>query len=295
MPSNIDSPVDLLRTIHFGKDALNKPSQIIDALPFPSVVTQLERKFHKHRSFIRTLAVVIPIEIVIAGLYSVFVGVHALKEWEYATKPLPMMLLIGTAVSHILYYGMNRFRGLILTAFILSLIADVVLIPDGDLFFLGGLAVFLFAHVFYIIAFSVSPTAGSPSVAVNFSRGLPFFLLFCIVPPFLAVEMARKGHPLEIIVGVVIYSFVLSTMGWRTAARVGYPSETTWSQKVALIGVIFFICSDFMLAINRFVASIPLCQIWILGTYWTAQTLIAISLQRAAWESDNTLERTKSS
>jgi len=257
----------------------------------------LEREFHEHRHFVRTLAIVIPVEILIAVLYCVFYGIQNIKEWEYATKPLPMLLLIGTAMSHILYYGVNRLKALILTAFVLSLIADVVLIPDGELFFLGGLAVFLLAHVFYIIAFTIAPIGGGEVASLNLKRALPFLLLFMIIPPLLVTELVAKGHPFEIIVGVVVYSFILSSMGWRSAARVGYPSETLSSQMVAFVGVMFFICSDFLLAINRFHTKIPLAQVWVLPTYWIAQTLIAISLQRRSWgksSNDLSLQLSKS-
>jgi len=266
---------------------LSLESLFVKLPPLPihvaKLLAKLEYEFFEHKKFIIVLSIVIPVEIFIAVLYCIFVGVHNIKEWEYITKPLPMVLLIGTTFSCIVHYGFNRFRGLILTAFVLSLIADIVLIPDGDIYFLGGLGIFLLAHVFYIIAFSVSPNSNSPHVQLNFKRAVPFILMFLVVPPVLAFEMLKHGHPIEMIVAVVIYSGVLGSMGWRTAARIGYPSETLSSQVVALVGVIFFMCSDLLLAVNRFHTKIPLSQVWILPTYWIAQTLIAISLQRTTW------------
>lgn len=255
------------------------------------LLSKIEYEFTDHKKFILTLSIVIPFEIFFAVLYCFFFGFHNIKEWEYLTKPLPMLLLIGTALCCIISYGVNRFRALILTAFILSLIADIVLIPDGDLWFIGGLGIFLLAHIFYIIAFTVSPQSGSPYVQLNLRRAIPFTLLLFVVPPFLAFKMLEHGHPTEMVIAVVIYSGVLGSMGWRTAARIGYPSETRSSQVIALVGVIFFMCSDLMLAINRFHTKIPLSQVWILPTYWIAQTLIAISLQRTSWTKLKKLEK----
>jgi len=248
-----------------------------------SFIERIAYEYNEHRNFILTLLVVIPLEIFFAGLYCYYFGIYAIKEWEWMTKPLPMVLIIGISTSHIFRYGMNRFRGLVLTALVLSLIADVILIPEDDIYFLSGLGVFLLAHVFYIIAFSVSPQRGAPFVSLNLKRGLPFFVMLAIVPTILAFEMLEKGHPKELVLAVIVYSGVLSSMGWRTAARVGYPNETFSSQITALIGVLFFMISDLLLAVNRFHTKIYLSQLWVLPTYWIAQTLIAISLQRSSW------------
>jgi alkylglycerol monooxygenase len=40
------------------------------------------------------------------------------------------------------------------------------------------------------------------------------------------------------------------------------------------IGAGFFMLSDTLLAINRFVSPLPMAQLWVLSTYYVAQVLI---------------------
>jgi len=47
------------------------------------------------------------------------------------------------------------------------------------------------------------------------------------------------------------------------------------------VGAVFFMLSDSLLAINRFVTPLPLSGLWVLSTYYTAQILIVLHvLQR---------------
>jgi len=231
-----------------------------------------------------TWILVIPLETFFAILYCIYVGINQSREWEYITKPLPMLLIIGATAAFIGIYGLTRFRGLILAAFVFSLIADMVLIPDGEIFFLAGLGIFLVAHIMYIIAFIIPPTSGDPYVPVNLFRFIPFAVVGLSIPSYLAYHMISKGTALFLVVAVLIYCGVLSFMGWRTAARIGYPTETRSSQIMALVGVMFFMFSDAVIAFNMFYTRVPLAQVWILPTYWIAQTLIALSLQRRPWD-----------
>jgi len=40
------------------------------------------------------------------------------------------------------------------------------------------------------------------------------------------------------------------------------------------VGACFFMLSDSLLAINKFVMPLPLAQLWVLATYYAAQVLI---------------------
>ena len=49
---------------------------------------------------------------------------------------------------------------------------------------------------------------------------------------------------------------------------------------VAALGGILFMLSDALLAINHFHTGIPLAPLWVLATYYAAQTFIALSIDR---------------
>jgi len=141
------------------------------------------------------------------------------------------------------------------------------------------------AHVAYIIAFSVPPRMGNPRVPLHWKRGIPFAICGFIVTSVLASKMIMAENPDKIMItAIYAYGTVLSIMGWRAAARIGYPVETLSSQVIAMIGAVFFIVSDCLLAFNRFHTAIAYAQIWVLSTYWIGQTAIAFSLQRMPWD-----------
>ena len=54
-----------------------------------------------------------------------------------------------------------------------------------------------------------------------------------------------------------------------------YPGHATC---VAAVGGAFFLCSDALLALDRFSAPIPVASVWVLATYWVAQWCIARSV-----------------
>lgn len=140
----------------------------------------------------------------------------------------------------------------------------------------------------YIVAFSIPPEKTDPRVPLRYNRATLFCFL-SIIPAMLTKQMLADQRNPILIGAVIIYSVIIAVMGWRAAARIGYPTETFNSQFCALIGSLFFIASDSLLAFNRFYAPIPGEKIWVLSTYWIAQTLFALSLHRSSW-----VERTSS-
>src|SRR5579859_4545448 len=80
-------------------------------------------------------------------------------DWEerrhrafYLLKPLTTALILGAALSLEPASGAD-YRCYVAVALALSLIGDVCLMFEGDLWFAGGLSSFLLAHVGFILAF----------------------------------------------------------------------------------------------------------------------------------------------
>jgi len=238
-----------------------------------------------HRPFAITMAATIPMQIIAALMYCFFFGIQGIREWEWKTKPIPMMMIILTACAFISFYGTNLLHTCVTLGLILSLAGDIVLMNEGPEEFLVGLGAFFLAHILYIIAFSVPPKKGYPPVAWHWTRAIPFAFIFCIVPPVLASKLVEEENPDSILITAIFaYGLALSLMGWRAAARIGYPKETKSSQCFALIGALFFMASDCLLAFNKFHTPLPYAQVWVLCTYWIGQSLITFSLQRLPWD-----------
>jgi uncharacterized membrane protein YhhN len=178
-------------------------------------------------------------------------------------KPLAMLCIIGIALLQ--PGGDPQFYKIaILIGLGLSLIGDIFLIFDKQLF-LPGLVVFLLAHCCYVAAFYQLPVM--PNAIYS---AVPFVLFFAF---FMRILWYSLG-PLKI--PVIVYALTICLMG-RFAMNRFLNLETTESA-LAFAGALVFILSDSLLAYDRFKKAIPKKDIYILGTYFLAQWLIALSI-----------------
>ncbi|MBK6391757.1 MAG: lysoplasmalogenase [Saprospiraceae bacterium] len=179
------------------------------------------------------------------------------------TKPLLMpVLAVGfyfslTSVSKNLPYIKS-----LLAALAFSTAGDVLLQFEKTLYqplyFYFGLGAFLCAQCMYILSFF---RLGPRSISKYWFVA---YLLYFIT--FLAV--LYPGMPLALQVPVTIYGLVLTLMAWqswRSFKIGGY---------ISVVGALFFVLSDSLLAINRFKMAIPQAGTWIMLTYLIAQFLI---------------------
>src|SRR4029453_4636573 len=142
-----------------------------------------------------------------------------------------------------------------------SAVADVVIESS----FLGGLGLFLLAHLVYIAAFVADEHAP------RLLRAVPFAAYAIGMYRFLAPGLGALAAP------VAAYAIVIATMMWRAAARVRPGERAGW---IALGGALVFALSDTLLALHRFRAPIALPSAIIL-TYWAGQLGIALSTLRS--------------
>jgi uncharacterized membrane protein YhhN len=141
-------------------------------------------------------------------------------------------------------------------------LADAVI----EFSFLGGLVVFLAAHLFYIAAFV------RVDRRMGLLRLLPVGLWAALALPTLVTHAGALAIP------VLVYGLVIFTMIWRAAAAM---EAAGWNAgTIGLMGALFFGLSDTLLGYARFVAPLPASNFVIMGTYWAGQGLIAASFLR---------------
>ena len=134
--------------------------------------------------------------------------------------------------------------------------------------FILGLVTFLVAHLFYIAAFLEVERAG------RWGRLIPVLIWAVAALPVLASHAGPMAIP------VLVYGVVILTMMWRAAA-----AFSSWGANpgtFGLVGALLFGASDTLLAWSRFVTPLPASGYLIMGTYWAAQLLIAVSFLRRA-------------
>jgi uncharacterized membrane protein YhhN len=187
-------------------------------------------------------------------------------------KPLTTLLIIAYAWPR----GTDRplTRRWVLLGLALSLCGDVALMwPERG--FLPGLVSFLLAHLAYLRAF----TRDGVRLAM---RPLPFVVYGLLAA--LILWQLWPGVPPGLRVPVLAYVIFLASMAAQ-AAVVGLQScgKPRWQAGLWLaVGGALFLCSDALLATNRFAVPLPLSGLWILLSYWLAQWCIGSWLQPRA-------------
>lgn len=192
-----------------------------------------------------------------------------LKELRLISKPLITISLIL-----FLYYTItlkSRFTSKIVTGLFFSLLGDVFLIFAHlhQIYFMLGLGAFLIAHLFYISAFYLDSTN---KIEVQKRYVLPIFIVFgffCI-----SYYYFIRSHLGGMNIPVLLYSFVITMMGIMAALRYGKTNSKSFAW--VLVGAIFFIMSDSILAYNKFVRQIEGGDLLIMSTYMLAQFFITM-------------------
>lgn len=198
------------------------------------------------------------------GFSLIYLTITALKLEEIARVLKPFLL----PILLIAVYFSNRFssKKILLTALTFSWIGDIVLLfaNQGELYFIVGLVAFLISHVFYIVLFNKQTVTKSISNKISFGAGIGLILLYFFG---MITTLGPKLGPLT--VPVVVYAVVISSMLYF-ALKGSYQWNAIQYQSV-LLGALFFIASDSILAFNKFYQPIPYASFLIMITYLAAQ------------------------
>ena len=186
------------------------------------------------------------------------------RRWPFhVLKPLTTVLVITVALVARTPVP-AAYKTLILAGLLCSLLGDIALMfPEK--WFKAGLVSFLAAHVFYILAFKPGP--GRP---ISAGMLVPFIIFGLLMFRILAPSLGPLKFP------VLIYMAAITAMAGLAAGRFVYSGGTR--PLLAFAGAVLFLISDSVLAYDRFAKKLRPAQAIILGTYFPAQLLIALSI-----------------
>ena len=186
----------------------------------------------------------------------------AWQRVEYVCKPATLAALVVAAATLDPAGGADARRGWFVAALVFSLLGDVLLMLPRDRF-VAGLVTFLVAHLLYIGAFTLSGVRATGWIV------LPLAAYGVVL---LRILLPHVGRGLK--APVTVYAVVLLAMAWAAAERgaAGMPGG-----RLAAAGAVLFVASDSALAIDRFARQFRGADAVVLGTYYAAQTLIALS------------------
>jgi alkenylglycerophosphocholine/alkenylglycerophosphoethanolamine hydrolase len=179
---------------------------------------------------------------------------------DHVTKPFLMPLLLAFLLAT--RWPDTRLLRFTAGALVFAWLGDLLLIPEGDTWFMLGLLGFLGAQLCYCIAFATrfgdSPLRRQPAWA------LPFFGWWVLLLVVLGPDLGGLLLP------VAVYGVVLCTMA---ALATGVHRWTT-------VGALLFLCSDSALAATSLSdrLTIPSGDAVVMITYTVGQALIVLGV-----------------
>jgi uncharacterized membrane protein YhhN len=189
-------------------------------------------------------------------------------------KPALLILLLGYYWASARELALPLSRALVI-ALVFSWGGDVLLMNEGELFFMLGLASFLMSHVFYMFTFRQFRDEDETEALHGLQKlrfAFPIVLYGTGLVVILLPHLGDLGTP------VMLYALVLTVMVLNALFRFKRTNASSFTMVFA--GAILFMISDSLLAINKFLEAIPYSGIWIMSTYIGAQFLIVHGLVR---------------
>ena len=203
--------------------------------------------------------------LIAADWTAVWQGWHRVN---YFTKPAVLLSLsiwfwtVSVPSGPPLWFGLGLF---------FSLVGDVFLLFSHR-YFMCGWAAFLIAQVAYVIGLNCYLLPISAY----------FWLLLgaqVCVWVFMIVGLVKNlsGNPIhrKMIIPLGIYAAAICTMLFSAMRTLFRPDWTASASGLAASGALLFICSDILLAVDRFAYRFPHARLWVRVTYHLGQLALA--------------------
>lgn len=165
----------------------------------------------------------------------------------------------------------------VVLAIIFSCAGDTLLMLQGkdENFFMFGLAAFLVAHIFYILAYRQHQSSDTSNELQGLQKIRYAFPILLSGTGLVVILYSRLGG---MKIPVLIYAIVLTGMVLAALFRFGKTNASSFA--LVFGGAILFMISDSLIAINKFLEPLPMAGIWIMVTYLFAQYLIVTGLSK---------------
>lgn len=200
--------------------------------------------------------------IAVAAAFAISGKYQRSKFLHYAFKPLAMIMIISLAWERTLGEP-SAYGYLILAGLCISLFGDVCLMLPPR-YFRPGLMAFLAAQALYMAAFSLDLKR------LSFIWLWAILIYAALVFLFLYRGLGKYRWP------VLVYVLAISAMAWLALNRCLGSQEP--GRLLAASGAFLFLASDSFNAVNRFRKPFRAAEVIILGTYFAAQLLFALSI-----------------
>lgn len=154
--------------------------------------------------------------------------------------------------------------------FLFSWFGDLFMMFSAEfIYFILGIASFLVAQVFYAFLFlrTINISGKKPFLKKKPVWLIPYIAFGLIIYTLLFTH-------LDAVLKVAVFVYMLAIIIMSVMALNRYGNGHPISFSLVFIGSLFFVVSDSLIAINRFLIPIPYEGLFIMSTYITAQYLI---------------------
>ncbi|NKI31385.1 lysoplasmalogenase [Croceivirga thetidis] len=180
------------------------------------------------------------------------------NSFYYLFKPLTTMLVI---LLPLMIKELERdYKRTLIWALCFCLLGDILLLDED--YFVFGLGSFLIGHLLF--------ARGFIKLGGYQNNGIALIVLLIIgiaLYTWLYPDLGPLKYP------VAAYVLVILFMAWQGISL--YLKNNTIAYALIAMGVVLFMFSDSMIAVNKFKAPFALSGVVILSTYWLAIALIA--------------------
>ena len=207
----------------------------------------------------------------IVSIAGVFTGILLQVKWlDYICKPLIIISIGGYFLINSKNIDKNVVRFAIF-AFLFSLLGDsfLMFVDRGMSFFILGLASFLIAQISYIFLFrqTIKIAGGEPFLKKNFIYVIGYIIYGA------SIYFLLFNH-LDVVMKIAVFVYMLALLNMSLIALNRFSTVSSRSFSFVFFGSVFFVISDSIIAIDKFLVSVPNERLLIMATYIAAQFLI---------------------
>ena len=167
-----------------------------------------------------------------AGIIFLFLnnGVYTIPK--IILKVIPTLMMCIWLIMMI----MDKSNWMIFVGLVFSMLCDIFMVFDGNIFLVAGILANILALIFYIIYFIHSDKS------LDIVRVVPFVIVMGVIYYILFDYLGELKIP------VLVYCIIYIVFMWRSAARLGDPGISETSQYVCFIGSTLITVSDALLS-----------------------------------------------
>jgi len=220
--------------------------------------------------------------LVIIGIYLAVGAVHLIAgtAGHASLMEFSKGMLMPLLILFILYereFKLQPFDYWLVGGLVCSWLGDITLLFQdiASIYFILGLICFLLAQGAYIVCFKSArwPPPNKISLDTPFKKNKWQLLAVALALIMLSIIFPYLD---SFALPVIFYVVIITAMVIQAAER--FMRTIPLSYRQVLTGGFLFIISNALLAIDKFVADIPLSIIWIMSTYIAAQLFISLGI-----------------